>query len=137
EYGNVDGFRPAGGAEPSSQPLGRWLLARTRRLVREAADGYERFWTPAVVDAFGRFVDDLSNWYIRRSRRRFWSGDRAALQTLWHALVEAVRVVGPIMPFLAEHLWRVLRAEDAPASVFLAGWPEVAAEPGDEELLAG
>src|SRR5919109_289248 len=93
-------------------------------------------WAPTLVDAFERFVDDLSNWYIRRSRRRFWDGDAAALQTLWHALVTALRVVGPVMPFLADHLWRVLRADDAPASVFLAGWPEVGTEPGDEELLA-
>src|SRR5205823_13218346 len=74
---------------------------------------------------FESFVDDLSNWYIRRSRRRFWDGDRTALQALWSALVESLRVIGPVMPFLADHLWRVLRAEDAPESVFLAGWPEV------------
>jgi isoleucyl-tRNA synthetase len=66
----------------------------------------------------------LSNWYIRRSRRRFWDGDAVALDALWSALVTSVRVIGPIMPFLADHLWRVLRAEDAPESVFLAGWPE-------------
>src|SRR5438105_5118166 len=108
DYANVEGFRPVAGAEASSHPLDRWLLARTRQLVAEATGAYERWWTPDVVDAFESFVDDLSNWYIRRSRRRFWSGDRAALQTLWHALVEAVRVAGPIMPFLADHLWRVL-----------------------------
>jgi isoleucyl-tRNA synthetase len=136
DYANIAGFRPAADAEPSGQPLDRWLVARTRQLVVETTDAYERFWTPAVVDAFERFVDDLSNWYIRRSRRRFWDGDEAALQTLWHALVTALQVIGPVMPFLADHLWRVLRADDAPASVFLAGWPEAGAEPGDEELLA-
>jgi isoleucyl-tRNA synthetase len=97
-------------------------------------DAYERFWTPDLVRSFEAFVDDLSNWYIRRSRRRFWKGDRVALHALHHALVEAVRVVAPVMPFLAEYLWRALRAEDAPESVFLAGWPE----PGvrDGQLLA-
>jgi len=136
DYANVAGFRPAVDAAPSSHPLDRWLLARTRRLVAEATDAYERFWTPAVVTAFEAYVDDLSNWYIRRSRRRFWDGDEAALRTLWHALVTALRIVSPVMPFLADHLWRVLRAEDAPASVFLAGWPEAASEPGEDELLA-
>ena len=50
-------------------------------------DAYERFWTPDVIASFESFVDDLSNWYIRRSRRRFWDGDAAALVTLRHALV--------------------------------------------------
>jgi isoleucyl-tRNA synthetase len=136
DYANVDRFRPGPVTEASSHALDTWLGARTRQLVREATEAYERFWTPAVVDAFDRFVDDLSNWYIRRSRRRFWTSDAAALQTLWQALVTAVRVIGPVMPFLSDYLWRILRAEDAPASVFLAGWPEVATEPGDEELLA-
>jgi isoleucyl-tRNA synthetase len=136
DYANVERFRPQPDADPSAHPLDAWLAARTRQLVAEAADAFERFWTPAIVDAFERFVDDLSNWYIRRSRRRFWDGDRAALQTLWHSLVTATRVVAPVMPFLAEQLWRTLRAEDAPASVFLAGWPDTAVEPADEDLLA-
>ena len=90
-----------------------------------------------MTRGFEAFVDDLSNWYIRRSRRRFWDGDREALETLWWALVQAVRVVGPIMPFLADHLWRTLVADPcdgAPDSAFLAGWPEGAGAP-DQGLL--
>jgi isoleucyl-tRNA synthetase len=79
-------------------------------------------------------VDDLSNWYIRRSRRRFWDGDAAALETLRTALLRSLVVIAPVMPFLAEHLWHVLRPEDEPESIFLTRWPE----PGerDEQLLA-
>jgi isoleucyl-tRNA synthetase len=88
------------------------------------ADAYDRFWTPDVTRSFMAFVDDLSNWYIRRSRRRFWNGDAAAHQALWHALVRAVQVVAPVMPFLAEHLWRELRTDTQPDSVFLEHWPE-------------
>jgi isoleucyl-tRNA synthetase len=133
DYANITGFT-SGASNEELQPLDRWLLARTDQLVAEMTDGYERYWTPDLVRAFESFVDDLSNWYIRRSRRRFWKDDQAALQTLWHALVQSIRVVAPVMPFLADHLWRALRAEDAPESVFLAGWPE----PGDldEALLA-
>jgi isoleucyl-tRNA synthetase len=79
------------------------------------------------------FVDDVSNWYIRRSRRRFWHGDAVALQTLWQALVRGVQVIAPVMPFLSEHLWRILRVEGQPDSVFLEPWPEAGA--GDEELV--
>src|SRR5204862_7451308 len=66
------------------------------------------------------------------SRRRFWDGDEVALRTLWHAVVQGVRVISPVMPFLAEHLWRNLVVGAEP-SVFLAGWPEE--RELDEELL--
>jgi isoleucyl-tRNA synthetase len=130
-YASIAGFDPAS-AEGEPQTLDRWLESRTTQLVRDATADYERYWTPGVIDAFESFVEDLSNWYIRRSRRRFWADDPAALRALWNALRAALQVVAPIMPFLAEHLWRNLVSEDE--SVFLAGWPAEAAL--DEELLA-
>jgi isoleucyl-tRNA synthetase len=130
DYANVS---PEG--EPGElQPLDRWLLSRVEQLVAQTTDAYERFWTPDVIAAFEAFVDDLSNWYIRRSRRRFWDGDAAALQTLRTALLRSIVVIAPVMPFLAEHLWRVLRPEDEPESIFLTRWPEAGAR--DEQLLA-
>ena len=129
-YANVAGWRPEWRAEPSSQhALDRWLVARTGQLVAEAEGAYDRYWTPALTTAFEAYVEDLSNWYIRRSRRRFWDGDEAALQTLWWSLVQALRAVAPVLPFLADHLWRVL-VLDGPESVHLAGWPERAAADG-------
>jgi isoleucyl-tRNA synthetase len=142
QYANVEGFVPRledleSGPDADLPPLDRWLVARTRRLVRDATAGYERWLTVDVIRAFEAYVDDLSNWYVRRSRRRFWDGDEIALRTLWHALAQTMRVIAPVMPFLSEHLWQVLvRApcEAAPASVHLAGWPEE--RDLDEELLA-
>jgi isoleucyl-tRNA synthetase len=130
-YANVDGFDPA---EPVGElkSLDRWLSSRTASFVRDATDAYERYWTPRVVEEFDRFVDDLSNWYIRRSRRRFWEGDATALRVLWEALTAALQVIAPVMPFLAEDLWRDLVADDE--SVFLAGWPDD--RQIDETLLA-
>src|SRR4249919_592945 len=137
-YANIAGWRPEWGPEPSStQTLDRWLVARTYQLVADAEAAYERFWTPALTSAFESYVDDLSNWYIRRSRRRFWNGEPEALATLWWSLVQAMRVVGPVMPFLPEHVWRNLVAgacDDAPESVHLAGWPEAGER--DQVLLA-
>ena len=136
EYANIEQFTPqAAGVTDVAHPLDRWLLARTDRLVAEITDAYERFWTPDVARSFMAFVDDVSNWYIRRSRRRFWrqGGDREALQTLWYALTRGTQVIAPVMPFLAEHLWRALRAEGQPDSVFLEPWPE--AGTGDDELV--
>jgi isoleucyl-tRNA synthetase len=140
-YANVEGWEPdwaelEHGPAGELEPLDRWLVARTQQLVVDATDAYERWLTVEVIRAFEAFVEDVSNWYIRRSRRRFWDGDARALAVLWHALVQGIRVISPVMPFLSDHLWRVLTApaEDAPSSVFLAGWPE-RAEP-DAGLLA-
>jgi isoleucyl-tRNA synthetase len=143
-YANIEGFKPtyrdlSGGPQLDElRPLDRWLLARTQQLLHEATDAYERFWTPDVTDAWERFTDDLSNWYIRRSRKRFYTLDESAFRTLWYALVQAVRVIAPVMPFLAEHMWRNLAApvRQAPQSAFLAGWPRPASRYEDPELLA-
>jgi isoleucyl-tRNA synthetase len=133
DYANIGGWKPTWSElEPTGdlRPLDRWLVERTHAFVREATEAYESFLTVSVIRAYERFVDDVSNWYIRRSRRRFWDGDETAFPVLFFALVQAIRVIAPVMPFLAEHLWRTL---DGPKSVFLAGWPE-AREP-DTALL--
>ena len=137
-YANIEGFRPRYLEAPADgRPLDRWLLARTNAFVASMEAAYERYWTPSIMEEFESFVDDVSNWYIRRSRRRFYSFDEAAFQTLWYALVQAIRAVAPVMPFLADHLWQALVSgpcEDAPDSVFLAGWPE--AGEYDQAVLA-
>src|SRR5207249_1372712 len=128
DYGNIEGFTPAWDRlEPGDvelRPVDRWLVMRTKRLVADATDAYEATLTVDVIRAFDAFVDDVSNWYIRRSRRRFYSFDEAAFRTLWYALVQSLRVIAPVMPFLTDHLWRNL-VHDGPASVHLAGWPDV------------
>jgi isoleucyl-tRNA synthetase len=132
QYGNVESFTPRyadlDGLDTAFGPLDHWLVERTRGLVAEATEAYEQWLTVDVIRAFESFVDDLSNWYIRCSRRRFWEGDETALRVLWHAVVQSLRVIAPVLPFLAERLWQVLVREpcaDAPDSVFLAGWPRV------------
>jgi isoleucyl-tRNA synthetase len=140
-YANASGYSPSmddlgigGGGE---HQLDRWATARLASLVADATQAYEQHLTVNVLRAFEGFVDDLSNWYIRRSRRRFWNGDEAALRTLWVCLVQGVRTIAPVMPFLAEHLWQTLVVSvcpGAPASVFLAGWPSAGV--ADEALLA-
>src|SRR4029079_9236529 len=114
------------GPDCDLRPLDRWLVARTQQLVADATEAYEETLTWRVIRAFERFVDDVSNWYIRRSRKRFYSFDEAAFRTLWTALVQGLRVVAPVAPFLTEHLWDNLVAgacEGAPDSIHLAGWP--------------
>jgi isoleucyl-tRNA synthetase len=142
QYANIESFVPTMAdldhrPDPGSALLDRWLVARTDQLVAEATAAYEEFLTVNVLKAFESYVEDLSNWYVRRSRRRFWDGDVGALRTLWACLVQALRVVAPVMPFLTEQLWQVLVAEPvegAPESIFLAGWPDRPAP--DDALLS-
>ncbi|HEX3330933.1 MAG TPA: DUF5915 domain-containing protein, partial [Gaiellales bacterium] len=149
-YANVEGFTPRydlleTGPDPATaRPLDRWLAARTQWLVgecRAALDGWD---SPRLVRAFETFMDDLSNWYVRLSRTRFWRSDdpadmQAAFEALWYALVQAIRCVSPVMPFVADEMWQNLVrgvCPDAPAGVHLAGYPEVRAELADSDLLA-
>jgi isoleucyl-tRNA synthetase len=135
DYANIEGFEPSWERlDPAGElrALDRWLVERTKQLVAEAEAAYEATLSVDVVRAFEAFVDDVSNWYIRRSRRRFYSFDEAAFSTLWYALVQSLRVVAPIMPFLTDHLWRNL-VQDGPESVHLAPWPEPGAP--DSALL--
>ena len=116
--------------------LDRWLAARTHLLVDETTRALDRWDTPAYTRAVERYVDELSNWYVRRSRRRFWKAEEgeadrdAAYGVLWSALVTLSRVLAPVMPFLAEELWGTLvdpfASDDAdlPESVHLTWWPQ-------------
>jgi isoleucyl-tRNA synthetase len=143
DYGNIEGFVPTY-ADLDGGPDGveltttdRWLLARAGQAIADSTASLARLRTDEQIVAFEQYLDDLSNWYIRRSRRRFYEFDEAAFRTLWVGVVTALRIISPVMPFLTEHLWANLVAkpcDDAPGSVHLAGWPEAPAEI-DEALL--
>jgi isoleucyl-tRNA synthetase len=144
DYARIEGFEPqlrdleTGVTGVELRPLDRWLQARTQQLITDAEAAYDAYLSVEVLRAFEAFLDDLSNWYIRRSRRRFYGFDEAAFRSLWTALVQSLRVVAPLIPFLTDHLWTVLVtdvAEGAPASVHLAGWPAARPELRDDELV--
>ena len=143
DYGNIEGFVPSygdldgGPAEIELREIDRWLLARASQAVAEATDALDRWRVDELIDGYQGYIDDLSNWYIRRNRRRFYDYDAAAFRTLWVGIVTALRIIAPVMPFFTEYLWRNLVAEpcpEAPVSIHLAGWPH---PPGsvDEALL--
>jgi isoleucyl-tRNA synthetase len=131
----------AAGAEaiappPAARPvLDRWLLSELNMLVRDATAAFEAYDTAAAGRRIARFIDDVSNWYVRRSRRRFWDGPAtkdgaAAFATLAHALDTVTLLMAPITPFITDYVWSVLHADGAPASVHLAAWPVA-----DESLI--
>ncbi|KAB2342778.1 isoleucine--tRNA ligase [Actinomadura rudentiformis] len=116
---------------PADRPLlDRWALAELHRTVKEVDAALEEFDTARAGRRLAEFVDDLSNWYVRRSRRRFWDGDDAAFATLYECLETLTRLMAPMVPFVTDHVWDVIRPADAPESVHLTDWPAV-----NEELL--
>ncbi len=127
-YGRVAGFDPTVSApEPAQRPvLDRWALSELNRLVTAVDAAYEVFDTARIGALLAQFVDDLSNWYVRRSRRRFWDGDPAALATLHECLDALTRLMAPLVPFVTEQVWqKLVRSADPAAaeSVHLADFP--------------
>jgi isoleucyl-tRNA synthetase len=145
-YANAADWTPGATApEPAARPLlDRWVLAELNRTVQEVDTALESFDTAAAGRRLAEFVDDLSNWYVRRSRRRFWEGpepgadgpNTAAFATLYECLETLTRLMAPIAPFLTDYVWDVLRTDGAPDSVHLATWPDVDPELLDPELTA-
>ncbi|MFI6346917.1 isoleucine--tRNA ligase [Streptomyces sp. NPDC050560] len=127
-YARTSGWYPSA-EDPAiaERPLlDRWLLSELGTVteqVTRALDGYDTQQAGRLLSAF---VDDLSNWYVRRSRRRFWLGDRAALRTLHDVLETVTRLMAPMTPFITERVWQDLVVPvtpGAPESVHLADWP--------------
>ncbi len=145
-YGRTAGWTPGDPAPAvADRPvLDRWALSEAHRLALGVTAALEDFDTQRTGTLIAAYVDDLSNWYVRRSRRRFWEGDPAALATLHECLYVVTLVLAPLAPFITERVWQDLFAstsDELPASVHLASWPRVDADGEgslvDDELAAG
>ena len=122
--------------------LDRWALSRLASLVAEVRTQMDGYDATQAGRAIAAYVDELSNWYVRLSRRRFWAGDAAALATLRHCLIEVAKLLAPLTPFISDEIYRNLVGGAAgefgsePDSVHLADFPEVAEELRDPRLEA-
>ncbi len=136
QYADLDGWKPSLQtldelqALVADSELDRWLLSRLEATVAEAAAQGNRFHLHKATRAIEDFViNDLSNWWVRRSRDRFWAeadspDKQSAHTTLWWALHSVSRLVAPFAPFMVEHIWATIRLPEDPASVHLARYPE-------------
>ncbi|MGB3684003.1 MAG: isoleucine--tRNA ligase [Rubrobacteraceae bacterium] len=132
-YARIDGFDPQKGYVPPEDRslMDRWALSELQLTVGTVTERLDAYDVTAAGRAIGEFVDELSNWYVRRSRRRFWKGEddtdkRAAHSTLYECLVAVTKLTAPFTPFVAESIYQnlVVNADaDAPESVHLADWP--------------
>jgi isoleucyl-tRNA synthetase len=122
-YARANDWVPGGAAGETTQ-LDRWALSEVHRVAAEVDAALENFDTARAGRALATYVDDLSNWYVRRSRRRFWDGDPAALATLHECLHVLTRLLAPFVPFVTERVWGALFAPTGSVdSVHLAEWP--------------
>jgi isoleucyl-tRNA synthetase len=151
-YANTEGFGPEEFRRPAhphgdvhaahATSLDRWAISRlqnTVELVRERLDDFD---STGSGQAIAAYVEDLSNWYVRLSRRRFWEGDRNAFATLRYCLVETAKLLAPFTPFLADEIYSNLTGGaagdfgDAPDSVHLCDFPKLNSELIDDALEA-
>jgi isoleucyl-tRNA synthetase len=136
-YAGADGWKPGGTKVATTNELDRWVLSRLQRLVAEANHAFQNYENYRLTEAFQNFDEEFSNWYLRRSRRRFWKSDADAYQTLYTVLTTVIRVMAPALPFLTEDIYQnLVRSVDeaAPVSVHLTPYPQVDASLIDEEL---
>ena len=122
--------------------LDQWILAKSNLLVKEAVSAFDSYRVDKFIQKFERFLDDLSNWYIRRNRRRFWKSENdidkeAAYHTLYHVLLISVKIIAPILPFMSEKIYQNLVCnidKNLPESVHLCEYPEIDDQKIDQKM---
>jgi isoleucyl-tRNA synthetase len=144
-YANIDQFNPQHHQLPVEHrsELDRWILSELQQTIRTVTNGLENYDTTKPAEALQEFLEDLSNWYLRRSRERIWKprldDDKlAAYLTLYECLTTLITLLSPFMPFLSESLYQnLVRSvdEQAPLSVHLCDWPQVREELIDDQLV--
>ena len=144
-YANIDRFTPgAGSAPPEPSELDRWIISELNQLIFDVDKALDTYNPTEAGRRMESFVDELSNWYVRRSRRRFWKSENdadklSAYNTLYQCLVTLTKLLAPLAPFLAEELYQnlvVAAFPEAPDSVHLADFPAADKTKIDDQLSA-
>ncbi len=122
--------------------IDRWILAQLNRLIKDVEEGMDDYDLSRAVEPFITFIDQLTNWYIRRSRRRFWADEdtedrQEAFATLYHVLIELCKIAAPFIPFLSEAIYQNLKTEPMAESVHLCDYPAYHPESRDRSLEEG
>jgi isoleucyl-tRNA synthetase len=131
-YANAEDYT-ARGKMDSGHVLDRYILAKTRAAVEEIGEQLDGYAIAGACQTLRDYLELLTNWYIRRSRSRFWEGDADALDTLWTVLETVTRAAAPLLPMATETIWRGLTGGE---SVHLEDWPDVSGWPSDDTLAA-
>jgi isoleucyl-tRNA synthetase len=134
-YAAVDGFSPnkSNVNKRDLTILDRWILAKTNLLIQQAVESFDVYRVDKFIRQFEQYLDDLSNWYIRRSRRRFWKSEddadkQAAYHTLYHVLLTSIKIIAPILPFMTEEIYQNLARntdKSSQESIHLSDYPKI------------
>lgn len=140
-YARIYQWQPTPLPEEPVQAIDQWMISLLNKLIHEVELGMDDYVLSQAVEPFVDFVDQLTNWYIRRSRRRFWeeqdTPDRAeAFATLYYVLLELVKIAAPYVPFVSEAIYQNLRTSDMPSSVHLCDFPRYQKQRRRETLEA-
>lgn len=127
-YARIYHWQPQRSLPSPKAVIDQWILSQLNGLVQEVTEGMDDYDLSRAVEPFVGFIDQLTNWYIRRSRRRFWADEdtpdrREAFETLYHVLVELCKIAAPFIPFISEAIYQNLRSLKMPESVHLADFP--------------
>jgi isoleucyl-tRNA synthetase len=138
-YARIYEWKPKAVPAKPNAVIDQWILSLLNNLIKEVEYGMDNYDLSYAVEPFVTFVDQLTNWYIRRSRRRFWeekpTQDRdEAFATLYHVLIELVKIAAPYIPFLSDAIYRNLRHDGMPDSVHLCDFPAYHSEMRDQTL---
>jgi isoleucyl-tRNA synthetase len=136
-YAKASSFTAEGIISNPSATMDKWILSELHQLTLKVEKAYENFDSQEAGRILAQFIDDLSNWYVRRSRRRFWDGDTSALSTLYTSLKVLTQLMAPMVPFITEHVWQELIRVAQPGevqSVHLTQFPTADAARIDEKL---
>lgn len=138
-YANIDGISPEKAPENPSNPLDRWILSSAQKLIKNVTEALDAYDLSRAVDPIISFIDELNNWYIRRSRRRFWRSENdndknEAYGSLYTVLKILTKVAAPFIPFVTENIYQNLRQKNEPESVHLCDYPVYDSSYRDEEL---
>jgi isoleucyl-tRNA synthetase len=138
-YANIDGVSPRAAPDKPGNPLDRWILSSAENLAEKVSGALEAYDMSRAVDPILEFIDFLNNWYIRRSRRRFWKSENdadkgEAYATLYDVLKTLITVAAPFIPFITDGIWQNLRLEEEPESIHLADYPVPREERRDRDL---
>jgi isoleucyl-tRNA synthetase len=141
-YARLDNFDRAATPVPLSErtDLDRWILSDLQKLIATSHEMFRSYDVESFCEAMEKYIDDkLSNWYVRRNRRRFWKSEKgddklAAYQTLYTVLLTVTKLCAPVIPFLTEVMYQNLKLESDPESVHLCDYPQVDERQLDESL---
>jgi len=144
-YATLDKFSPieAKIKDRDLTLLDQWILAKSNVLVKESVNAFDSYRVDKFIQKFEKFLDDLSNWYIRRNRRRFWKSENdidktAAYHTLYHVLLTSVKIIAPILPFMSEKIYQnlVCNIDDSlPESIHLCDYPAIDDKKIDQQMI--